>query len=134
MKMILKTINLDLVAILLTSCGGEKTTDYTVWLEGDWALKNAGELERILPDRRSYLLVGAQISFAGDGTLTSTMMQLDKKTEIKQTGTWEMPTTGEKITIKSNNGPFDDELKIDFPDERTFFIRSNQLFYHFVKL
>ena len=45
-----------------------------------------------------------------------------------------MPTTGGFLTIKADNGPFDDVIKIEFTDERTFYIMLNGLEYQFVKI
>ena len=134
MKITFKILLFAFTLLFFTSCGGDKSIDYTEWVVGSWELKNAGELQRFLPSQNSYLLKNATISFAEDGTISAKLMKLDKRSWIEYDGTWEMPEKGEKINIKSNDGPFNDKLEIEFPDERTFFIKSNQLIYHFVKL
>lgn len=137
MQQTFKILIFAFTAFLFTSCG-EKTIDYSDWIVGDWVLKNAGELQRYLPPetkvKRTFLLKNATISFKSNGTVNTKLMKLDKKNWIEQTGTWEMPERGGAVSIKSDKGPFDDKLEIEFPDERTFYLKSNQLVYHFVKL
>ena len=137
MQSIKHILFLLLVAFVITSCGNnDEDIDYRSWIVGEWGLKNSGELERYLKNKteRPYLFKNATILFAADGSIETKLMKLDKKSWITHTGRWEMPKRGKLLSIKSDTGPLRDQLKIDFPDERTFYIRSNGLLYHFVKL
>ncbi len=119
---------------LFSSCGGEDTINYREKIIGEWELKNVGDLEAKFRNK-PFLLKGASMVFDDDGTIkTSMMSSKDTKIWLTDTGTWSMPTTGEFLTIKADNSPFDDALIIEFTDERTFWITLNELQYQFVKI
>lgn len=122
------------ILLFFVACGNDGLPDYREEIVGEWRLKNAGELQRYLKGDRDYLLKNASITFKDDGTVDTQIMLSDNQKWFNQTGTWEMPKEGKLLTLKSDSGPFDDELKIDFTDERTFYLTSNGLAYQFIKL
>lgn len=122
------------VFLLISSCGGNQQVDYSEVIVGEWRLKNAGELQRYLPAERGYLLKNAAIVFHEDGTVEAQLMKSQNQEWFTQKGTWEIAEDGTTITIDADGVAFDDELPISFPNERAFYLTSNQLIYHFVKL
>lgn len=129
-------------ALSLQSCGDDGLTDYHERLVGEWQLSNAGDLQPFF-NSKPYTLKSAIMVFDDDGTLeTRILNSKDQKTWIVSKGTWSVsqsPNTNtlvknETLTIKADDGPFDDFLYISFIDERTFYIALNELEYEFVKL
>lgn len=128
--------------ISLQSCGSDELTNYHDRLIGEWKLSNSGELQPFYNDK-PFILKSATITFNDDGTVeTRIINSKDIKTWIVNKGTWSVTQSStdnklvknETLTIKSDTGPFDDEMYISFVDERTFFIAINELEYEFVKL
>ncbi len=135
MRLTFKLLIFTFLALSFSACSGDDVIDYRETIVGTWELKNTGELQRYLDDDdRPFILNNATMIFDDDGNLTTRLKRLNRKSWIEEKATWEMPAEGEIITIKSEKGPFDDKLEIDFPDERTFYIKSNRLLYHFIKL
>ena len=123
-----------LIATLFISCADE-SVDYREKIEGVWQLKNMGELQQFYPANEiDFILKDAQLSFASDGTLESKLMAKDNVTWITEKGTWSMPKEGGVIRLENQGGLFNDQLIIEFFDERTFQIVSNELPFVFVKL
>lgn len=126
-----------------TSCGGDETeyTNYAERLVGSWELKNIGDLQ-VAYRNKPFMLKNATMIFEDDGSLETRMLSArDGKTWITESATWEVTQrpittrfTGETLTIKSDNGPFNDKIFIEFTDERTFYLVLNELQYQFVKL
>jgi hypothetical protein len=118
-----------------SSCGQDDTINYRDRLIGEWELKNVGELQAFFRNK-PFMLKNATMRFDNNGTIETQMLSSrDKKTWITQTGTWSMPRTGDYLTIKSDNSPFNDVLDIYFTDanERMFSIMLNELEYQFAK-
>ncbi|MCH2022461.1 MAG: hypothetical protein MK207_08295 [Saprospiraceae bacterium] len=120
--------------VIFTRCGNDETINYRDKIIGAWELKNVGELQSLYRNN-SFILKNATMVLDDNGTIETRMLSSkDKTTWITQTGTWSMPTTGGYLTIKADNGPFDDVLNIQFTDERTFYIMLNGMEYQFVKI
>ena len=123
-----------LVSLFFVSCADD-SIDFREKIEGVWQLTNMGELQQFYPANEiNFILKDAQLSFSSDGTLESKLMSNDKKTWILEKGTWSMPKEGGVIRLKNQGGLFNDKLIIEFFDERTFQIVSNELSFLFVKL
>ena len=123
-----------LVSLFFVSCADD-SIDFREKIEGVWQLTNMGELQQFYPaDEINFILKDAQLSFSSDGTLESKLMSNDKKTWISEKGTWSMPKEGGVIRLKNQGGLFNDKLIIEFFDERTFQIVSNELSFLFVQL
>lgn len=115
------------------SCG-DGSIDYREKIIGTWELKNVGDLQNFYHGK-SFLLKNASLIFDDNGTLeTKIRSSKNANTWISEKGTWSMPKEGEVLSLKSDNGPFDDDLEIFFTDERTFHIILNDLEYIFIKL
>ena len=122
------------IALFFVSCGDD-SVDYREKIEGVWQLTNMGELQQFYPSKEiDFILKDAQLSFSSDGTLESKLLSKDKKTWITEEGTWSMPKEGGVIRLENQGGLFNDQLIIEFFDERTFQIVSNELSFLFVKL
>lgn len=135
MKATLTLIFTLFLLLFITSCGNKQQIDYSEVLVGEWRLKNAGELQRYLKGKRNYLLKNAAMVFKDDGTVETQLMLTSNQEWSKQMGTWEVAEDGTSLSLTSDNGPFDEnDLKIEFPNERVFYLTSNKLIYHFVKL
>lgn len=139
----LRSVVLLFVLCGLSSCGGDaEMTNYHEMLLGNWQLNNAGDLQPYF-NNSPFILKDAQMSFLEDGVLeTRLLSSRDNKTWITETGTWSVSqsaqidrlVTNESLHLTATNGPFDDEIYIAFEDERTFYIRLNELEYQFVKI
>jgi hypothetical protein len=135
MKATLTLVFTLFLLLFMTSCGNNQKIDYNEVLVGEWRLKNAGELQRYLKGKRNYLLKNAAMIFKEDGIVETQLMLTSNQEWSKQTGTWEVAEDGTSLSLTSDNGPFDENnLKIEFPNERVFYLTSNKLIYHFVKL
>lgn len=129
-------------SFLFSSCGGDsELTNYKEKLIGEWELKNVGDLQMFYQDR-PFSLKNASMLFNSNGTLQTRMQSSsNSKTWIVEEATWSVTQssiktssrTGETLTIDSDTGPFDDNISIEFTDERTFYIMLNDLEYQFVK-
>ncbi len=117
-------------------------TNYHERLIGEWQLSNPGDLQPFY-NNKPFMLKSATMVFSNDGVLeTRILNSKDQKTWIIHKGTWSVTQSSnantlvknESLTIKADDGPFDDYLYISFIDERTFFISINELEYEFVKL
>ncbi|MBL4650498.1 MAG: hypothetical protein JKY03_12270 [Aureispira sp.] len=129
-------------SLLFFSCGGDnELTNYKEKLIGEWELKNVGDLQMFYIDR-PFLLKNATMLFNSNGTLQTKMQSSsNSKTWIVEEATWSVSQSsiktlnkiGETLTIDSDTGPFDDNVSIEFTDERTFYLMLNNLEYQFVK-
>lgn len=131
------------ITLLFFSCGNDlELTNYKEKLVGEWELKNVGDLQMFYQDR-PFLLKNATMLFNSNGTLQTKMLSSsNSKTWIVEEATWSVTQSsrktlnkvGEILTIDSDTGPFDDNISIEFTDERTFNLILNDLKYQFVKL
>lgn len=130
------------ISILFSSCGDNDLTNYKEKLIGEWELKNVGDLQVFYRDS-PFLLKNARMFFNKNGVLETRMLSnRDKKTWIIESATWSVTQSknstltrlGETLSIKSDNGPFNDDMTIEFTDERTFYITLNELEYQFIKI
>jgi len=131
------------ITLLFFSCGNDlELTNYKEKLVGEWELKNVGDLQMFYQDR-PFLLKNATMLFNSNGTLQTKMLSSsNSKTWIVEEATWSVTQSsrktlnkvGEILTIDSDTGPFDDNISIEFTDERTFYLILNDLEYQFVKL
>jgi hypothetical protein len=118
---------------IIGSCGDD-SINYREKLIGEWELKNVGELQSFFRNK-AFSIKGATMKFEDSGLVETRMNSSSNiNTWIVQNGTWTMPTTGQVLTIKAEDGPFDDALEIEFLDERTFDLFLNGLRYQFVKM
>lgn len=134
---------LVIISLFLSSCGNDNDlTNYKEKLIGEWELKNVGDLQIFYQDR-PFLLKNAKMTFRSNGTLETQMQSNNNsKTWIVEEATWSVTQSslktlskiGETLTIKSDTGPFDDNISIEFTDERTFYLLLNDLEYQFVKI
>lgn len=130
-----------LLSSLFSSCGDSELTNYKEKIIGEWELKNVGDLQASYKNK-PFLLKNATMLFNKNGTLETRMLSSrDKKTWITNTGTWSVTQSqninqlaSETLTLKSDDGPFHDDVSIVFTDERTFYISLNELEYQFVKI
>ena len=121
------------IFFFLTNCG-DGSIDYREKIIGKWELKNVGDLQNF-HHQKSYLLKNATLVFNDNGTLETKMRSSKaEKTWISENGTWSMPREGKVLSLKSETGPFKDNLEIFFTDERTFHIILNDLEYIFIKV
>ncbi len=119
----------------LSSCNRVQEIDYRECLEGEWRLKNAGDLQRYFMDSKTFVLKDATLKFNSDGTIATKLKKADGSDWLPtESGTWDMPKEAGSILIKSDKGPFNDRLTIEFGDERTFYITSNDIVFHFIKI
>lgn len=126
-------ITFFLLLFSFNSCSDD-SVDYREKIIGDWELKNIGELQSYYA-KNSFILKNAIISFSDDGKVRSQLTnKKNPKEKIINQGEWEMPKKGGLIRIISEDSPFNDFLKIDFSDERTFFLVLNGIEYQFVKI
>ncbi|WMX13914.1 MULTISPECIES: hypothetical protein [unclassified Aureispira] len=126
-----------------SSCGNDlDLTNYKEKLIGEWELKNVGDLQMFYQNR-PFLLKNASMTFNSNGTLQTKMQSSSNSTTwIVEEATWSVTQSsrkvlnnvGETLTIKSNTGPFDDNIAIEFTDERTFYLTLNDLEYQFIKI
>ena len=135
--MCLKHFTIILIAIgflsFLASCSDD-SIDYREKIIGRWELKNVGELQPFYTDY-SFILKNAEMEFNSNGLVTTDLLSAsNEKKLITQTAEWIMPRSGGNIKFISDNGPFQDVLKIDFLDERTFMLGLNGIQYVFVKI
>lgn len=130
------------ISTLFSSCGDNDLTNYQEKLIGEWELKNIGDLQAFYKNS-SFLLKNATMVFSKNGVLETRMLSnRDKKTWIIESATWSVTQSknsmlsrvGEILSIKSDDGPFNDDMAIEFTDERTFYITLNQLEYQFIKI
>lgn len=118
---------------LFASCSDD-SIDYREKIIGKWELKNVGELQPFYTDY-SFILKNAEMEFNSNGSVTTFLFSAsNEKKLISQTAEWIMPKSGGNIKFISDNGPFQDVLKIDFLDERTFMLGLNGIQYVFVKV
>jgi hypothetical protein len=128
-------------SLLFCSCGDNELTNYKEKLVGEWELKNVGDLQIFYQDK-PFFLKNATMLFNSNGTLQTRMQSSENtKTWIVEEATWSVTQSsiktlnriGETLTIDSDVGPFNDNISIEFTDERTFYIMLNELEYKFVK-
>lgn len=133
---------LVLASMFFSSCGDNDLTNYKERIIGEWELKNVADLQPAYKNR-PFLLKNATMIFYKNGTLETRMLSnQDKKTWITETATWTVSQTKninqlpaiETLTIKADNSPFNDDIDIEFTNERTFILTLNGLIYQFVKL
>jgi len=132
-----------LASLFFFSCSNDADlTNYKEKLIGEWELKNVGDLQ-IFYQNRPFLLKDANMVFNSDGTLqTKIQSSSNSNTWIVEEATWSVTQSsiktlnkiGETLTIDSEMGPFDDNIAIEFTDERTFYLILNDLEYQFVKI
>jgi hypothetical protein len=129
-------------SLLFSSCGNDlELTNYKEKLIGEWELKNVGDLQMFYQNR-PFLLKNATMLFNSNGTLQTKMLSSsNSKTWIVEEATWSVTQSSRKtlnqreiLTIDSDMGPFDDNIAIEFTDERTFYLMLNDLEYQFVKI
>lgn len=127
---------------LFSSCGNNDLTNYKEKLIGEWELKNVGDLQAFYRNS-PFLLKNATMIFSKNGVLETRMLSnRDKKLWIVENATWSVTQSknstltkiGEVLSIKSDDGPFNDDMLIEFTDERTFYITLNELEYQFIKI
>jgi len=124
-----------ILSFLVSACGSDdQSINYRISIVGEWQLKNAGDLQRYFRGQKDFVLKDATMIFKDNGSLTTRLQSSDKKSWIVNEGKWKMPEEAGYITIEATDGPFDDHLPIEFADERTFYITSNDLIFHFVKM
>ena len=134
MKLLFKISLVVFIAGFISSCGNSLAINYRESIVGEWQLKNAGELQRYFRDEKEFVLKNATMVFNNNGTMETRLLKSDKKSWIRQSGEWDMPKEGGLIWIKADKGPLDEKLLIEFADERTFYITSNDLIFQFVKM
>lgn len=142
-KLLLIFTLLTATSLLFSSCGSDvELTNYKEKLIGEWELKNVGDLQMFYQNR-PFLLKNATMIFNSNGTLqTKTLSSSNSKTWIVEEATWSVTQssrkllnqTGEILSINSDTGPFNDNIAIEFTDERTFYLTLNDLEYQFVKI
>ena len=142
-KLLLIFTLLATTSLLFFSCGNDlELTNYKEKLIGEWELKNVGDLQMFYQDR-PFLLKNATMLFNSNGTLQTQMQSSsNSKTliveeatgKVTQSSIKKLNNIGETLTIDSDMGPFDDNIAIEFTDERTFYLVLNDLRYQFVKI
>mgnify|MGYP000067766256 CR=1 FL=1 len=140
-KLLLIFTLLTTTSLLFFSCGDNELTKYKEKIIGEWELKNVGDLQMFYQDR-PFSLKNATMLFNSNGTLQTRMQSSsNSKTWIVEEATWSVTQSsiktlnkvGETLSIDSDTGPFDDNISIEFTDERTFYLMLNNLEYQFVK-
>ena len=142
-KLLLIFTLLATTSLLFFSCGNDlELTNYKEKLIGEWELKNVGDLQMFYQDR-PFLLKNATMLFNSNGTLQTQMQSSsNSKTliveeatgKVTQSSIKKLNNIGETLTIDSDMGPLDDNIAIEFTDERTFYLVLNDLRYQFVKI
>ncbi len=108
-------------AVFLSSCG-KKSINYKEKLEGIWQLSNVPEVLKTSGDDISFnadVLRTATIAFESGGKLITNV------NKITQKGSWSVSDDGSVLMLKAEGLRFDEQLALNFENERTITIKNN---------
>jgi hypothetical protein len=117
-----KSIFLFLWAVVFLSSCGKKSINYKEKLEGIWQLSNVPEVLKTSGDDISYnadALRTATIAFESGGKLITNV------NKITQKGSWSVSDDGSVLMLKAEGLRFDEQLSLNFENERTITIKNN---------
>ena len=117
-----KSIFLFLWAVVFLSSCGKKSINYKEKLEGIWQLSNVPEVLKTSGDNISYnadALRTATIAFESGGKLITNV------NKITQKGSWSVSDDGSVLMLKAEGLRFDEQLALNFENERTITIKNN---------
>jgi len=117
-----KSIFLFLWAVVFLSSCGKKSINYKEKLEGIWQLSNVPEVLKTSGDDISYnadALRTATIAFESGGILITNV------NKITQKGSWSVSDDGSVLMLKAEGLRFDEQLALNFENERTITIKNN---------
>jgi hypothetical protein len=117
-----KSIFLFLWTVVFLSSCGKKSIDYKEKLEGIWQLSNVPEVLKVSGDDFSYnadALRTATIAFESGGKLITNV------NKITQKGSWSVSDDGSVLMLKAEGLRFDEQLALNFENERTISIKNN---------
>lgn len=117
-----KSIFLFLWAVVFLSSCGKKSINYKEKLEGIWQLSNVPEVLKTSGDDISYnadALRTATIAFESGGKLITNV------NKITQKGSWSVSDDGSVLMLKAEGLRFDEQLALNFENERTITIKNN---------
>ena len=118
----LKSIFLFLCAAVFLSSCGKKSINYKEKLEGIWQLSNVPEVLKTSGDDISFnadVLRTATIAFESGGKLITNV------NKITQKGSWSVSDDGSVLMLKAEGLRFDEQLALNFENERTITIKNN---------
>jgi hypothetical protein len=117
-----KSIFLFLWAVVFLSSCAKKSIDYKEKLEGIWQLSNVPEVLKVSSDDFSYnadVLRTATIALESGGKLITNV------NKITQKGSWSVSDDGSVLMLKAEGLRFDEQLALNFENERTISIKNN---------
>ena len=117
-----KSIFLFLWAVVFLSSCGKKSINYKEKLEGIWQLSNVPEVLKTSGDDISYnadALRTATIAFESGGKLITNV------NKITQKGSWSVSDDGSVLMLKAEGLRFDEQLSLNFENDRTITIKNN---------
>lgn len=117
-----KSIFLFLWAVVFLSSCGKKSINYKEKLEGIWQLSNVPEVLKTSGDDISFnadVLRTATIAFESGGKLITNV------NKITQKGSWSVSDDGSVLMLKAEGLRFDEQLALNFENERTITIKNN---------
>ena len=126
-----KTLLSSMILLMALFSCGKKSIDYKEKLEGIWQLSNVPEVLKVSGDEIPYnadALRDATIAFESGGKLTT---NVNKKT---QKGSWSVSDDGSVIMLKAEGLRFDEQLALNFENERTIVITNNGKKFVFKKI
>lgn len=117
----MKYLTLFLLLFTIISCG-KKSINYKEKLEGIWQLSNVPEVLKTSGDDISYnadALRTATIALESGGKLITNV------NKITQKGSWSVSDDGSVLMLKAEGLRFDEQLALNFENERTITIKNN---------
>ncbi len=117
-----KSIFLFLWTVVFLSSCGKKSINYKEKLEGIWQLSNVPEVLKTSGDDISFnadVLRTATIAFESGGKLITNV------NKITQKGSWSVSDDGSVLMLKAEGLRFDEQLALNFENERTITIKNN---------
>ena len=117
-----KSIFLFLWTVVFLSSCGKKSINYKEKLEGIWQLSNVPEVLKTSGDDISFnadALRTATIAFESGGKLITNVNKITKK------GSWSVSDDGSVLMLKAEGLRFDEQLALNFENERTITIKNN---------